>query len=433
MEKFKKVINKIITLLVTIFITFIMIYFNINIKIKNNLNVKSYNKTIDNYNYSNNINLNNITLIYENKKIKLSDINVPKTTVIQSKILMDFNSRLKALNFAIKNGFSKFDSINYSFPELILAIDLFEKTFNKEVVDSEMKAIKNTGCIEITKDNKGLALDRERVVNDFIDKIYQNLSKIDINLHFLTINSGKSIEYYYKKNILRGSYKTNYKNSSESRKNNIIKALNKLDGVIIEPNESISFNKLTGERSEKNGYLKAKTIKNGTFYEEFGGGVCQVSTTFYNAAILANLEIIEVHPHSLPVGYIEPCFDAMVNSGSSDLIVKNNTEYPVIIATSSKNDECLVNIYGIENEYEIKRISKKVEEINVYDKEIIYDYRKVGLSNPLKKGEIKVISYSKPGFKARGILEYYKDGVLIKTKDLRENIYNPTKEVVLVG
>ena len=89
--------------------------------------------------------------------------------------------------------------------------------------------------------------------------------------------------------------------------------------------------------------------------DAYGGGVCQVSTTLYNAALLANLEIEEVHSHSLKVGYIEPAFDAMVNSGSSDLKIKNNTDMPIIIATSYNDDECLIRIYGMKNKYYIER------------------------------------------------------------------------------
>ena len=209
--------------------------------------------------------------------------------------------------------------------------------------------------------------------------------------------------------FLRGSFKTSFYNSSESRKNNIKTALKSLDGVIIEPGEIFSFNNTTGERNKENGYQKAKTIKNGSFYEEFGGGVCQVSSTLYNAFLLSDVEIIEVHPHSLPVSYVEPCFDAMVNMGSSDLRIKNNTKEPIIIACSDKNDECLINVYGLRNDFEIKKVSKKTGDILDFETEIIRDYRLVGLDKPMNKGESKVISNGKPGYKAIGYLEYYKD------------------------
>ncbi|MBQ3158613.1 MAG: VanW family protein, partial [Clostridia bacterium] len=233
--------------------------------------------------------------------------------------------------------------------------------------------------------------------------------------------------------VLKGSHKIDFKNSSESRKNNIRTALKALDGIVIMPNQTISFNEITGERNETNGYMKAKTIKNGTFIPEFGGGVCQVSTTLYNAAILSGLDIIEVNPHSLPVSYEKPCFDAMVNMGSSDLKIRNNTELPIIIATSDKNDSCLINIYGVKNKYLIVRKSEIINDFIQFQKIKTKNYKEYGYNEPLKKNEEILISNGKKGYRAVGILEYYKDGVLIKTEKIRDNIYNPTKEVLLVG
>ena len=110
---------------------------------------------------------------------------------------------------------------------------------------------------------------------------------------------------------------------------------------------------LLPKRNEENGYKKAKIIKQGSFSQEFGGGVCQVSTTLYNCALLADLEIVEVNPHSLPVSYVEPSFDAMVNTGSSDLKIKNNTDKPIYIATSGDDEFCKICMFGCENPYKI--------------------------------------------------------------------------------
>lgn len=94
---------------------------------------------------------------------------------------------------------------------------------------------------------------------------------------------------------------------------NIALAAEKINGCILADGEEFSFNGRVGARTESNGFLSAPIILEGDFVEGVGGGVCQASTTVYNAALLAGMEITEQHPHSLRVGYVEPSFDAMVS------------------------------------------------------------------------------------------------------------------------
>ena len=235
------------------------------------------------------------------------------------------------------------------------------------------------------------------------------------------------------KNLIRekSCFSTNFETSSDERKNNIKVALSKFDGLILENGETLSFNMMTGIRNAEAGYKPAKIISGGTFVNGFGGGVCQVSTTLYNACLLAGLEILEVHNHSLPVSYIEPSFDAMVNSGSSDLVVRNNSGERLIITTSSKGDICKVKIFGKPNDFKITRISEKTKVIPAGNEEVITDAKKAEEFGVLA-GETKRISYAKDGFSSNGYLNYYdKNGNLVKTKKIRSNTYNPTRGVVV--
>ena len=199
----------------------------------------------------------------------------------------------------------------------------------------------------------------------------------------------------------------------------------------MDEGEILSFNKTTGIRNEEAGYMAAKIISNGTFVDGFGGGVCQVSTTLYNAALLSGLEIMEVHNHSLPVSYIEPSFDAMVNSGSSDLLIRNNTDGKLIFTTSFEGDVCKVKIFGKKNKYKITRISEKTKIIPAEAEIIDNNYEKYGINN-LEIGETKRISYAKEGYFSNAYLNYYDErGNLIKTQKIRENRYNPTRGIVV--
>lgn len=353
---------------------------------------------------------------------------------VREKILFSSkNKRAKVMKFVYESGYTKEQALFYAFPEVYEAIDSADEQLYVAPVDAALKSIEGTGKIRIDDARPGVRLDREALVEKTFDAIMGEKLDINIKAQCVPIQYNIDRKDLEKCLSLRGSFKTSFSSSSDERKNNIRLALKSLDGVVVNPHENLSFNSTTGARQEKQGYQKAKIIKNGAFITEFGGGVCQVSTTLYNAALLSDLEIVEVHPHSLPVSYVSPCFDAMVNSGSSDLIISNSTDYPIIIATSSANDQCLVNIYGVKNNYSIVRMSEKIDDLLQITTERTKNYLDYGLTKPLAKGEEKIVCYGKPGYKARGSLQYYKDGVLVKTKKIRENTYNPTKQIILEG
>ena len=337
------------------------------------------------------------------------------------------------MNFAYNNGLSKEQSVCYAFYQIEQTINHIELGFNKQAQDACVEVLENSAKLNIKESKMGVKINK----NVLFDEIFKEFNKLnnfyDFKIKTEEIVPKRDKNSFINQTFLRSTYKTFYGNSNEERKNNINVATKSLDGIVLMPNEILSFNQTTGLRTQENGYKKAKIIKDGTFYQEFGGGVCQVSTTLYNAAILADLEIVEVNSHSLPVGYVEPCFDAMVNSGSSDLKIKNNTQYPIYIATCFDNQFCKINIFGGENPYKIAKKSQKIGEIAEIVKEKTSDYQRFGLAEPLSFGEQKIISKGKPGFQAQGQLEYYIDDILVKTKNTRKVTYYPTKEVVLVS
>lgn len=346
---------------------------------------------------------------------------------IQEKFLEDKKLYRETLFFINKIGLSKKDIVRYLFPEIEYIKEKLCQIIDIYPEDNYIEYVKNSCQIKYIYGKKGLFLNQE----DFYNKVYQNviLNRKNINIRVLVNCYENEIDI---KNDFqeKSCFSTDFSTSSDSRKNNIKVALESFDGIIINEGETISFNKITGIRNEKNGYQKAKIISGGTFIDGFGGGVCQVSTTLYNACILAGLEIVEVHNHSLPVSYIEPSFDAMVNSGSSDLIVRNNSGGKIIITTSSKNDICKVKIFGKENQYIIKKVSEKKDVILAEKDYIDYDYKKY-LEEEFEIGQEKRISYAKDGFTSNGYLLYYdKDDNFIKKEKIRECKYNATKGII---
>ena len=172
----------------------------------------------------------------------------------------------------------------------------------------------------ITKSSNGYCIDKEKLKNDVFLALNQGEDKITCKKITLkpeiTENDNKKLT------TLRGEFSTSYENSISSRKHNVFLATKSINGIIVNPSETFSFNKIVGERSEKNGYQNAKIILNGEYVDGIGGGVCQVSTTLYNALLLSNLKITEKHAHSLQVSYVAPSFDAMVSGNSLDLTTR---------------------------------------------------------------------------------------------------------------
>lgn len=143
-----------------------------------------------------------------------------------------------------------------------------------------------------------------------------------------------------------GSFTTNLTDKTEGRLHNINLAISKLDGTVVKAGETFSFNDTIGPREEKDGYKEAIIFDgHGNKTKGFGGGVCQVTTTLYNAAKNAGLEIEERHEHSRDVPYIEDGADATVSFyGNEDLKFKNTKNYDIIINASATDDNVIVNI-----------------------------------------------------------------------------------------
>ena len=141
--------------------------------------------------------------------------------------------------------------------------------------------------------------------------------------------------------------RTSLAGSSNNRIANVKKACDLIDGIMLMPGETFSYNPALGERTEENGWLPAPAYANGEVRQEAGGGICQVSSTLYNAALYANLEIVDRNPHAWPSSYVEKGFDATVNWPGLDFQFKNNTEWPVFLVASYANRKVTVSVYGM--------------------------------------------------------------------------------------
>ena len=227
----------------------------------------------------------------------------------------------------------------------------------------------------------------------------------------------------------RASFCTGYSSSTQERKHNIKLASKSIDKTLVDVGGEFSFNLVVGERTKKRGYKKAKIIINGEFADGIGGGVCQVSTTLYNAVLLAGLEMVEYHPHSLPVSYVAPSFDAMVNSSYADLKFRNNTKNPIIIRAYANDDRLNIVILGEKMLEKYERESVVVKTIpSIIDK--VFDEKNE--YPDVFKGEVRQVKFGKEGYISQGYLVKVLNGKRTNKK-IRQDKYNATRGLIVYG
>lgn len=193
----------------------------------------------------------------------------------------------------------------------------------------------------------GKKLNTQKSFSAITSAIFDN--KASASLSFDIIEPDITLEKINSLGIksLLGRGVSDYGKSPASRIHNLKLGMSKFNGVILKPNEEFSFNKLLGEVDGQNGYQAELVIKGGLLEHEYGGGLCQVSTTIFRAAILAGLNIKERRPHSFPVQYYNPQgFDSTIYPGVVDLKFINDTASHILIQTKVIGSQLSVEIYG---------------------------------------------------------------------------------------
>lgn len=164
-----------------------------------------------------------------------------------------------------------------------------------------------------------------------------------------------------------GEFSTTYTSSSASRANNLANGAKLINGSIVYPGEVFSASEKMSPITEANGYSNAGAYANGKVIDSIGGGVCQVSTTLYNAILKAELEIVERYNHSMIVGYVEPAMDAAISEGYKDLKFKNNTNAPIYVEAYTEGRKITFVLYGEETRdlknRKVKYVSEVIERI----------------------------------------------------------------------
>lgn len=238
--------------------------------------------------------------------------------------------------------------------------------YDQEAVNVSLK--RQNGAFTVIPGQTGYLLD----VETSIDLIYNFLTEewdhqaCSIPLDIVVDEPKGSEEELAAVQDVLGTFSTSFSTSGTARSANVTNGCKLIDGITLYPGEEFSTYKTVSPFSQANGYYLAGSYLNGKVVDSLGGGICQVSTTLYNAVLKAELEVTERHNHSMIVSYVDPSADAAIaESSGKDFKFVNNTEYPIYIEGIIEGKKITFNIYGKETRNQNRQVRYESEVLEV--------------------------------------------------------------------
>lgn len=328
-------------------------------------------------------------------------------------------------------------SEDYILSYLLPKFDDFILNIKKEneilPIDAKAEFTNSDKIFSYSNDKSGLMIDNQSLNASLLHALAEDRKEITLTANMIEKKAEISLYDVKQVTCLRSKESTSFANSEEGRRHNLIKAMSAFNGLVVQPGEKVSFNQVTGDKTYEKGYKDAMVILNGEFVKGVGGGVCQASTTIYNAALMAGLEICKVQRHSLPVYYVPAGFDAMV-SEYSDMVFRNNTEHPIYFRTYTSSERVYAEVYGESMKgVSYKKVSTKIRDIETTEDIIKRDTEGKYVDKIKYKGEFYRVRSPKKGFEVNAYLQKYCDGKLVCEELIRNEIYAAQKGVVYEG
>lgn len=296
--------------------------------------------------------------------------------------------------------------------------NVLNAVFALELTKPQNAQLKITGSqIEIVNEVYGSAIDEEQAAADLLEAFNRGIAELEISLRSVRPEvTREDIEGWGIEEVI-GEYTTHFNPNKVERTNNLKLCAQEIDGTVVAPGDVFDFNQITGPATREKGYLEAPIFLNGRIVLGLGGGKCQVSTTVYNAALLANLEIVERHQHGLPVDYVPPSRDAAVSYGGINLRFRNTSGKHIYVQAFVKGNALTVRIFGTDDglDVEIQHellgwVEPPVEEIP---------------DPSLAPGQVVVESSGAAGYRSRAWKIVKRDGVILSRKLLSVDYYAP--------
>ena len=375
--------------------------------------IKNLKLSYNNEEYT--INAKDVDLSYNTKQVVDEAYNLTREKSYLSNVMTYMRTKFGGHDLGIK--------VSYDEDKLDKEIGQVSKQINKKYVDATISV---SGGITVKESQTGLKCDDETnkkaIEKAYKDKNYETVAlKVDVTQPRVKTEDVKSID------TVLGSYSTTFNQSQYGRNYNITLALDRCDGSVVMPGETFSYNQVVGKRTIDAGYKEAGAYAGGKVIQEIGGGICQVSSTLYNAVLYADLEIVERSNHYFETSYVTTGRDATVSWGTVDFKFKNNRTYPIKIEAVAKNGINKISILGIkeEKEYEIV-IQSKVT--SIIEQEIKYenDYS-------IPYGEEEVEQQGHNGCTSKTYIIKKLNGATVSTEEITSDYYHALDKIIKKG
>lgn len=299
---------------------------------------------------------------------------------------------------------------------------------NQDAVNYGLK--RENGTFTITDGQNGVAVDVEKSAEAIISYIEESWTQenASIALTAKVVEPEGTKEQLSRVQDVLGTFTTNFGSSAAGRAQNVRTGAEKINGHVVYPGEQFSVYEVVNPFTEENGYALAGSYENGTTVQSYGGGICQVSTTLYNAVIRAELAIDERYCHSMIVSYVQPSMDAAIAGTYKDLKFTNNKDVPIYIEGSANGGVLTFTIYG--------------EETRPANREVVYESETTSTTQPETKyvasrehaiGYINVQQSSHVGYTAKLWKVVKENGVEVSREQYNSSTYNASPRIVTVG
>lgn len=382
-----------------------------------NISIGDKTWTIDKSNVPISRNIGNVLeQAYAYGRRSTNDISGVNTTLERFNEVMSYRTKGKSL----------YTDWTYDKNAVLALVNTIAKYIERDPIDADIAEFDfNTRKFSFTDDEPGCSIDADALYNAVIAKIdnWEKNAKVTAEVKLVPAKSRKLDLMNNFKLISAYTTKTS---GSKDRINNISLACQSINGLVLYPGEEFSFNDTVGQRTIEQGYRSAGTIAKGQLIQDVGGGICQVSTTLFNAAVRADMKIVKRNNHAWPISYITIGEDAAVNWPNLDLKLKNNKQTPIFIIMYYNDNKTSAEIYGMSlgNGVSIELNSNIVREL-VPPTEPEY------VLNPnIPQGSQKVIVKPRVGYVVDTYKIWIKDGEELKREKLHTTTYKAYQEKI---
>lgn len=337
--------------------------------------------------------------------------------------------RYKALADLKREGQNYPLHISYNEDVIESILNSLCETYDQEAVEATLT--KTGSGFQITEGQTGHTLNVEKSKEAILSYLQNSWDFENTSIQLVvTLNEPRgNAETLGKVKDVLGTYTTSYKSSGSSRVTNVRTGCSHLNGITLYPGEQCSVLDMITPFSVENGYELAGSYLNGQVVESLGGGICQVSTTLYNAILKAELQVDERSNHSMIVNYVEPSADAAISeSGGKDFKFTNNKEYPIYIEGTTSSDKTITfTIYGVED----RPSNRKVEYVSeVLEKNVPSTEKIIATADPVGYVSVQSVHI---GYKARLWKVVTENGVEVSREQVNSSSYTAVPRTATVG